>query len=64
MLLVVRLKKRLTKESKVEKRKVIEYFPDKVDFAGEQAPLLKIEDVKERFDRELIVNKIIILILF
>jgi hypothetical protein len=31
------------------------YFPVKIDFAGEDVPL-KIEDVKERFDRELIVN--------
>lgn len=30
-------------------------FPVKLDFAGEEAPL-KISDVKERFDRELLVN--------
>ena len=30
-------------------------FPGKLDFAGEEAPL-KISDVKERFDRELLVN--------
>ena len=40
----------------VKKEKNIEYFPDSINFAGEQAPL-GIEDVKERFDRELIVNK-------
>lgn len=32
-----------------------QYFPEKVDFAGEQAPL-HITDVRERFDRELLVN--------
>lgn len=32
------------------------YFPVSVDFAGEQTPL-KISDVKERFDRELLVNE-------
>lgn len=31
------------------------YFPVAVDFAGEQAPL-QISDVKERFERELLVN--------
>ena len=31
------------------------YFPPKVDFAGENAPL-NIYDVRERFDRELLVN--------
>lgn len=31
------------------------YFPTAVDFAGESAPL-HISDVKERFDRELLVN--------
>ena len=31
------------------------YFPPKVDFAGESAPL-NIYDVRERFDRELLVN--------
>mgnify|MGYP003606701531 CR=1 FL=1 len=32
-----------------------QYFPTSVDFAGENAPL-QIADVKERFDRELLVN--------
>jgi len=31
------------------------YFPAEIDFAGEKAPL-HIADVKERFDRELLVN--------
>lgn len=32
-----------------------DYFPAKIDFAGEETPL-HIDDVKERFDRELLVN--------
>lgn len=32
-----------------------QYFPAKIDFAGEGTPL-NISDVKERFDRELLVN--------
>jgi hypothetical protein len=40
----------------VKKVKIENYFPETINFAGEQAPL-EIEDVKERFDRELIVNK-------
>lgn len=32
-----------------------QYFPTEVDFAGEKAPL-QISDVRERFDRELLVN--------
>jgi len=32
-----------------------QYFPSEVDFAGEKAPL-QIADVRERFDRELLVN--------
>jgi membrane-bound lytic murein transglycosylase D len=32
-----------------------QYFPTSVDFAGEKAPL-QIADVRERFDRELLVN--------
>ncbi|OIQ22231.1 MAG: murein transglycosylase [Flavobacterium sp. MedPE-SWcel] len=31
------------------------YFPDSIDFAGENTPL-NLADVKERFDRELLVN--------
>ena len=32
-----------------------QYFPSEVDFAGEKTPLT-IADVKERFDRELLIN--------
>lgn len=32
-----------------------QYFPENVDFAGEKAPL-NVSDVKERFERELLVN--------
>jgi membrane-bound lytic murein transglycosylase D len=32
-----------------------QYFPTEIDFAGEKAPL-QIADVKERFDRELLIN--------
>ena len=39
----------------IAKKGTAQYFPNKVDFAGEQAPL-HIVDVKERFDRELLVN--------
>jgi hypothetical protein len=39
----------------IKKETAVHYFPTKIDFAGEEVPL-KIEDVKERFDRELIVN--------
>lgn len=35
--------------------KTSQYFPSTVDFAGERAPL-QIADVKERFDRELLIN--------
>lgn len=37
------------------KKGTAQYFPLQVDFAGENAPL-SISDVKERFDRELLVN--------
>ena len=33
----------------------VRYYPEKVDFAGERAPL-EIDDVRERFERELLVN--------
>lgn len=39
-------------ETKVNKER---YFPSKIDFAGENAPL-NIADVRERLDRELLVN--------
>ena len=45
----------LVQKEVVEKEAKVHYFPEKIDFAGEEAPL-KIADVKERFDRELIVN--------
>jgi hypothetical protein len=46
--------------SNEDKNKIIHegtayYFPSNVDFAGEKMPL-EIPDVKERFDRELLVN--------
>jgi membrane-bound lytic murein transglycosylase D len=44
------------KENKVATMVVSNYFPAKVDFAGEETPL-KISDVKERLDRELLVNE-------
>lgn len=37
------------------KEGVSDYFPEKLDFAGEETPL-KIADVKERLDRELLIN--------
>lgn len=39
----------------IVKEGVSDYFPVKLDFAGEETPL-KISDVKERLDRELLVN--------
>ncbi len=42
------------KKSATEKKEV-RYYPTAVDFAGEAAPL-NIADVRERFERELIVN--------
>lgn len=45
----------LVQKEIVKKEATMHYFPEKIDFAGEEAPL-KIADVKERFDRELIVN--------
>ena len=46
-----------TNEAKVKAitEETIYDFPVKLDFAGEETPL-KISDVKERFDRELLVN--------
>lgn len=38
-----------------EKTSNVQYFPTEIDFAGEKTPL-NISDVKERFDRELLVN--------
>lgn len=44
-----------SEKQKVMKEGTTQYFPSDVDFAGEKAPL-KIADVRERFDRELLVN--------
>lgn len=42
-------------KNEIVKEDVSDYFPVKLDFAGEETPL-KISDVKERLDRELLVN--------
>ena len=42
-------------KNEIVKEGVSDYFPVKPDFAGEETPL-KISDVKERLDRELLVN--------
>jgi hypothetical protein len=42
-------------KNEIVKEEVSSYFPVKLDFAGEETPL-KISDVKERLDRELLVN--------
>ncbi|MFV5689128.1 lytic transglycosylase domain-containing protein [Flavobacterium sp. ZT3R25] len=42
-------------EEKDFKKESVSVFPVKLDFAGEETPL-KISDVKERLDRELLVN--------
>jgi hypothetical protein len=42
-------------KDKISKKGTADYFPVKLDFAGEETPL-KISDVKERLDRELLVN--------
>jgi membrane-bound lytic murein transglycosylase D len=42
-------------EEKDLKKESVSIFPVKMDFAGEETPL-KISDVKERMDRELLVN--------
>lgn len=44
-----------TNDAKGTKEETVYDFPAKLDFAGEETPL-KISDVKERFDRELLVN--------
>ena len=44
-----------TKNNSDLRRGTAQHFPAQVDFAGENAPL-NIADVKERFDRELLVN--------
>jgi len=47
----------VSNENITEKTPIVKgyYFPKEVDFAGEKTPL-NIADVKERFDRELLVN--------
>lgn len=42
-------------KNKITKEGTAQYFPTSIDFAGEQTPL-QISDVRERFDRELLVN--------
>jgi hypothetical protein len=42
-------------KNEIVKEGVSDYFPVKLDFAGEETPL-KIADVKERLDRELLIN--------
>jgi len=42
-------------KNKITREGTANYFPSNVDFAGEKMPL-EIPDVKERFDRELLVN--------
>ena len=44
-----------TDRKKISHEGTAMYFPPMVDFAGENAPL-NIYDVRERFDRELLVN--------
>ncbi len=47
--------KEIKKKIITKKEQLINYFPIKIEFAGEEAPL-EIEDVKLRLDRELIIN--------
>ena len=42
-------------KNKITKEGTSQYFPTSIDFAGEQAPL-QITDVRERLDRELLIN--------
>jgi len=42
-------------KNKITKEGTSQYFPTSIDFAGEQAPL-QISDVRERLDRELLIN--------
>lgn len=42
-------------KDKINKQGISNYFPEKLDFAGEETPL-KLSDVKERLDRELLIN--------
>jgi hypothetical protein len=42
-------------KDKINKQGISNYFPEKLDFAGEETPL-KLTDVRERLDRELLIN--------
>ena len=42
-------------KNKIIKQRISNYFPDRIDFAGEETPL-KLSDVRERLDRELLIN--------
>lgn len=42
-------------KNKITKEGTSQYFPTSIDFAGEEAPL-QITDVRERLDRELLIN--------
>lgn len=42
-------------KNKITKEGTPQYFPTSIDFAGEQTPL-QISDVRERLDRELLIN--------
>ncbi|MBP2282861.1 hypothetical protein H4V97_001179 [Flavobacterium sp. CG_23.5] len=42
-------------KDKINKQGISTYFPEKLDFAGEETPL-KLSDVRERLDRELLIN--------
>ncbi|MBG6110736.1 hypothetical protein IWX84_001616 [Flavobacterium sp. CG_9.10] len=42
-------------KDKINKQGISNYFPEKLDFAGEETPL-KLSDVRERLDRELLIN--------
>ena len=42
-------------KNQIVKEGVSDYFPVKIDFAGEETPL-KLSDVRERLDRELLIN--------
>lgn len=44
-----------TKVDDISQKGTSFYVPEKVDFCGEQTPL-KLDDVRERFDREVLVN--------
>ena len=43
------------KKNKITKEGTSQFFPISIDFAGEAAPL-QMADVRERLDRELLIN--------